>query len=268
MAEEYDREYAKKVLKAIERRGKHRLFFRKLEVIGAENLNKSPGDKPRLLLVNHNSHADYLITWLQCHIQKTQMPMIAAGTNLDLKLLQLMGIDFGKLGAFWVDRDKIRETPRDAVRYTRQIRDKVGQLMKDGHDILVFPEGGRSYDGKLFTRYKTGIIKEVLRTQPDIDIVNMAFHYSPRIEEGYFTALQIAKHLGKPGKLLYVGLDAIAFASRYLRRPESAAYMNVGKPQPLESIAGSKGSLCDKVSAVKHHSKEEIKKLYAEISKR
>ena len=265
MAENYDKEYAKKAFKGIERRRGHKILFKKFEVIGKENLDKSSTDRQRLYISNHQSHSDYLLAWLQFHRQKAQMPMIAAGKNLDIKLFQWIRIDFGKLGAFWIDRNRIKEKDRNA---TRQVNSKVCQLIENGHDILIFPEGGRSYDGKLFTDYKVGAINKVLRTKKDLDIVNIAFDYNPRIEHGYFKLLKATKKLkGKVGTGLYLGLDLAAFASRYLSMTRGDAYMNIGKPQPLETITKTARNLSEEILAVKNHSKKEIEQLYAEISK-
>jgi len=284
--ETYDAEYAAKALKAVEQRRGHKMFFKKFEVTGEENLNKSPNDRQRLYISNHQSHADYLLAWLQFHRQQAQMPMIAAGTNLDLKPLQWMGIDFGKLGAFWIDRNGIKGKERGA---TRQIKSKIPRLIKDGHDILIFPEGGRSYDGSIFTDYKTGALKRVLKTGRDLDIVYIAFNYNSRIEHGYFRLLKATKKLRVDPKEireessaflraakklrnavnngLYLGLDTIAFASRYLSMTSGNAYMNVGKPQALETITKTANDLDGEILAVENHSKEEIKRLYKEISK-
>lgn len=264
--ETYDTKYAAKVLKAINRRGGHRLFSREFEVIGKENLDKSPKDKQRLYIANHQSHADYLYAWFQFHKQGAQMPMIAAGNNLNLKLLQWMGIDFGKLGAFWIDRDKIGTGREETIAQGTEIEEKVTSLINNGNDILVFPEGGRAYDGSILKKFKPGIIKNVLMAKKNFDIINIAFAYSPRIEEEYFKILNAFKNLGKIGRTLYVATDATAFALRYLFRPESKTRINIGKPTALEIVVNGCENICDKISAIKNHSRKEIRKLYSEIT--
>ena len=89
---------------------------------------------------NHKSYADPLITGLVLYKNKINQPYSAAGRNMfNLWNAWL----FKGMGAFSVDRSN-----RDAV-YLNTLKGYITCLIEKKQDVLLYIEGGRSYDGKM-----------------------------------------------------------------------------------------------------------------------
>ena len=261
MKEGYDPNYAQRIYRAIEKKGGHKILFRELHVKGIENLRRDSGNK-RLYLGNHLSNADALVIWYTFHKYRIKMPMMVAGANLNIGLLKTAGLDFSRLGAFWADREKIGKKNRENI---AEIGEKVDKVLSDNNDLLAFPEGGRSYNGKLFEKYKTGIIKKVLQREKDIEIVPFAIDYSRRIEEDFFKYLEKVKEWKFGGKQLYIALDLLALTKEYFSKKTKEAYINFGRPTRLEKITDSPLYLLETIQAVKGFSMGRTNELYQEI---
>lgn len=258
--EYYDKEYAKEVFNRTKDKGGYKLFFKDLKIIGENNLKRN--GKQRLYIGNHLSHADYICAWHMFHEYNSKMPMIPAGKNLDLKILNKMGIDFGRLGAFWIDRTKVNTKERKEI---CELSEKIKEILNNNNDMLVFPESGRSYNGNLFEKYKTGIIKKILLERNDLEIVPMAFDYSKRVEEDFFKKMEKVKDLGRIGNFLYLTLDATAFIKSYLKKNKETAFINIGKGYSLEEISKDKQDIPQTIKKLKEFSISKINKLYEEI---
>lgn len=263
MAESYDPEYAAKIFAKMQKLGGPRIFFKDLQVLGKENL-QSDGSNRRIYISNHVSHADYMTLWYQFYKQGSKMPRIAAGKNLDLPWLKKFA-DIGKLGAFWVDRERIKASDKEAV---SGLNGSMTEILKDREDILIFPEGGRSYNNHIFDRYKTGILKRSLRLGDDPEIVSIAVDYTKRIEEDYFKALAWSKRQGKWGRRLYVGIDTFAFAKAYLLREDRTAFINAGQPKKLSEIVSDPQDIKSALIGIEEFTKTEIRRLHGEIQER
>ena len=266
----YDPAYAKRAFNLIKRLGGHTIFFDDVKIIGEENLYKNP-NRQRLYLANHLSHADYMITWLKFHEKGIKMPMIPAGKNLDQLFFRLIGFDFGKMGGFWVDRGLLHankngnHTNKNGnMPHGLEIKKNIQELLSNNLDLLNFPQGGRDYSGNVMDTFLNGILRMTLRTERDIDLINIAFDYDERIEENVF------KHLAQQRKLMgikYQFWDYFAFVKRFITKKFNDvgnAYMNISSPVPLIEITGI-GELEEKVERLKQHSIKGIKRLYREI---
>jgi glycerol-3-phosphate O-acyltransferase len=261
MQEGYDPQYAKRIYEGIEKRGGHKMFFKELHTKGIENIKENSGRR-RLYLGNHLSNADALVVWYTFHKYGIKMPMTAAGANLNIGLLKMIGIDLSRLGAFWTDREKIGDRDRENI---SGIGEKIDEILSNGNDIFAFPEGGRSYNGKLFEKYKTGIIKKVLQREKDIEIVPFAIDYSRRIEEGFFKYLEKVKEWKFGGKQIYIALDLLALTKEYFGKKEKEAYINFGRPTSLEKITDTPLYLPETIQAVKGFSMGKTNELFQEI---
>jgi glycerol-3-phosphate O-acyltransferase len=120
---------------------------------GLERVRKASKDGTLILLPSHKSHVDYMIiTWLflKNHLQ---LPLIAAGDNLNFFPL---GAVFRRAGAFFIRRsfhgDRLYGAVVDAY---------VRRLIKDGWSLEFFLEGGRSRTGKLLSP-KVGLLSLVV----------------------------------------------------------------------------------------------------------
>ena len=198
-------------------------FFERLVVSGMEAMK---GDRTRVFFGNHQSHFDYGLAWYAFNEKGMPTPRFAAGKNLDHPLfLGAVGMDFRQHGAFFVDRDLVAgQDPAINRAYLSALREQFNNMLDKGESLFVFPEGGRSYDGTVMQdvgRVKKTTFK-LLTASPDlrdVDVVPVAFAYSPRIEEYVFKFLGLVN--GRETALeraLYYGIDLGSFAVRPLSR--------------------------------------------------
>jgi 1-acyl-sn-glycerol-3-phosphate acyltransferase len=124
---------------------------------GLENI---PTEGAVLLLSNHQSHLDPPLVGSCC---PRRVNYVARATLFDFKPL---GWLIGSLGAFPIDREGsgiggIKETLR---------------WLKQGRVVLMFPEGTRSYDGRI-ARFRPGFASLVYRGQVTVVPVGVAGAY-------------------------------------------------------------------------------------------
>lgn len=112
-----------------------------VDLEGIERLRELAKEGTLILLPSHKSHVDYLVISYLCNEHNIQLPMIAAGDNLSFFPL---GPLFRRAGAFF-----IRRSFRGDRLYAATLEAYVRRLLRDGHTIEVFIEGGRSRTGKL-----------------------------------------------------------------------------------------------------------------------
>jgi glycerol-3-phosphate O-acyltransferase len=106
-----------------------------------ERVREAAKDGSLVLLPSHKSHIDYLILSYVFNQENLQLPLIAAGENLDFFPV---GPIFRRGGAFFIRRsfkgDRLYASVVDAY---------IRRLIRDGYPIELFLEGGRSRTGKL-----------------------------------------------------------------------------------------------------------------------
>ncbi|MDD9939445.1 MAG: 1-acyl-sn-glycerol-3-phosphate acyltransferase [Myxococcales bacterium] len=108
---------------------------------GLDRLRDYAREGTLVLLPSHKSHVDYLVLSFLFNDNNLQLPMIAAGDNLSFFPL---GPILRRAGAFF-----IRRSFRGDKLYAATLEAYVRRLLRDGHTIEVFLEGGRSRTGKL-----------------------------------------------------------------------------------------------------------------------
>ena len=96
---------------------------------------------PLVVLPSHKSHLDYLVISYLFYTNGGAVPHIAAGSNLNFFPL---GNVFRRAGAFFIRRS----FKQDEI-YARTLRAYLLKLLKEGHTVEFFIEGGRSRTGKL-----------------------------------------------------------------------------------------------------------------------
>lgn len=120
---------------------------------GIERLREHAKEGTLILLPSHKSHVDYLALAWVLYRHKLQLPLVAAGDNLNFFP---MGPIFRRAGAFFIRRsfagDRLYAAVVDA--YMRR-------LIKDGQSLEFFLEGGRSRTGKLLPP-KLGLLSIVV----------------------------------------------------------------------------------------------------------
>jgi glycerol-3-phosphate O-acyltransferase len=124
-----------------------------VDVAGIERLREHAKEGTLVLLPSHKSHMDYLVLAWVLYQHKLQLPLIAAGDNLNFFP---MGPLFRRAGAFF-----IRRTFAGDRLYAAVVDAYVRRLIKDGMSLEFFLEGGRSRTGKLLPP-KLGLLSIVV----------------------------------------------------------------------------------------------------------
>jgi glycerol-3-phosphate O-acyltransferase len=133
----------------------HRIYAGiNIDVEGLRRVREAAKESTLVLLPCHKSHIDYLVLSYVFYEQNLPLPMIAAGDNLSFMPL---GPILRRAGAFF-----IRRSFRGDDLYAPVVEAYVRRLMRDGHAVEVFLEGGRSRTGKLLPP-KFGILNMLVR---------------------------------------------------------------------------------------------------------
>ena len=166
---------------------------------------------------NHKSHTDYLIEPLILDDHGIRPPIIAAGINL-------FGGALGLLHRHVTGAIPIRRNTKDPA-YLVTLKAYVAELLKR-HDILVYLEGGRSYNGAMKSP-KTGLLHAALQAgQDDLTILPMAVAYDLVLED------QALAHQGVKRRQRPFALE-LAEMVRYGVGYQSRAFVTFGTPVPL-----------------------------------
>jgi len=204
-----------------------------------ETIKESSKDTPYVLIPCHRSHIDYLVISYLAYLYGIIPPHIAAGSNLSFFP---MGSIFRRSGAFF-----IRRKFGDDQIYPAVLAQYIRKLLKEGHSLEFFIEGGRSRSGKTLAP-KFGIlsyITEAVLTGAvrDVTIVPIALNYERGIEnEGY--SREISGQDKRAENLKSLMKSAQVLDSRF-----GNLYLTAGRPirlaEFLASAAGAKGSEAD-----------------------
>lgn len=124
------------------------------------------GRGPVVFVPNHKSHADYLLLSFVLYQHGMNVPHIAAGKNLSFWPL---GRIFRRCGAFF-----IRRSFKGNELYEAVLQTYLKVLLKEGHSLEFFIEGGRSRTGKL-KNPKKGMLRMLTRAARDGDVANMNY---------------------------------------------------------------------------------------------
>src|ERR671912_2495874 len=121
-----------------------------------------------LYISNHKSHLDYLVEPLVLDDSGIRPPVIAAGINL-------FGGPLGLIHRHVTGAIPIRRNAKDPA-YLVTLKAYVAEVLRR-HDLLFYPEGGRSYSGELKSP-KTGLMNAALQADhPKLVIVPTAVAY-------------------------------------------------------------------------------------------
>lgn len=154
-----------------------------VEEAGLERLRQVAKKAPLVIVPTHRSHVDYLVISYVFYNRGLIPPHIAAGINLSFFPL---GHIFRRCGAFF-----IRRTFRDNPLYALTFRYYLRKLIKEGHWIEFFPEGGRSRTGKVLPP-KLGMLGELLDAvrdgvREDLYFCPVSISYEKVVEEGVYS---------------------------------------------------------------------------------
>src|ERR671910_152034 len=177
-----------------------------------------------IYISNHKSHLDYLVEPLVLDDNGTRPPVIAAGINL-------FGGPIGLIHRHVTGAIPIRRNTKDPA-YLITLKAYVAEVLRR-HDLLFYPEGGRSYSGELKSP-KTGLLHAALQSgTPGLMIVPTAISYDLVLED-HILARQRVKRRQRPfGREL---AEMVRYAVGY----RSRAFVTFGKPIAVEIDAASR----------------------------
>lgn len=151
-------------------------ILRKIERLseGAEHVREATRTGRVAYISNHRSHLDYLVEPLVLEDNHIRPPVIAAGINL-------FGGPLGMLHRHVTGAIPIRRNTKDPA-YLVTLKAYVSEVLRR-HDLLFYPEGGRSYSGEMKT-LKTGLLHACMQAGiPDLRIVPAAISYDLVLED-------------------------------------------------------------------------------------
>jgi 1-acyl-sn-glycerol-3-phosphate acyltransferase len=134
------------------------------EVIGLENLaDHSP---PLIVAANHSSHMDTPLILNSMPKELRHKTLVAAASDYFFS---------SRARGFFVSV-AIGAVPMDRRVVSKQAMDEVNQLLADKWCLVIYPEGSRTVDGRLY-RGKTGIARLALSAHAPIVPVGIAGTY-------------------------------------------------------------------------------------------
>jgi glycerol-3-phosphate O-acyltransferase len=178
---------------------------------GLERVRTAMKNGSIVLLPSHKSHLDYMLLTHVFLTHHLQLPLIAAGDNLNFFPL---GALFRRAGAFFIRRsfgtDRLYGAVVDAY---------VRRLIKDGWTLEFFLEGGRSRTGKLLSP-KVGLLSLVvdaaLGVERPVYFVPISIGYERVMEEKAFVN-ELTGGEKRPEDVRGLLAGANAIAQRYGR---------------------------------------------------
>ena len=182
--------------------------------ISAEKLNSCP----TMAVCSHRSHLDYILLGIELNKLGFCNQRFAAGDNLTN--LPYIGSKFKSWGAFPVYRARAKNR-----NYLFQLCNQVIKMLDNGDNVIVFPEGGRSYNGNMLDmKYgilAANIIAQYLSPEKKYFYIPITLSYEKLPELHNFEILEKGRRLIKQnisffhkiiGNAYYFGADFFAFA--------------------------------------------------------
>lgn len=198
---------------------------------GIERVRSAARRGPVVLAPSHRSHIDYLVLSQVFFKNELVPPHIAAGENLNF---WPMGLIFRRSGAFF-----IRRSFRGDKLYTVVIAAYVRRLLKEGHAVEFFIEGGRSRTGKLLPPRMgmlTMCVDPVLENAiQDVSFIPISITYEKVVEAGTF-----AKEL-QGQKKRKEDVSALLSSTKVLRSRYGRVYVDFARPVSLRAFAAARG---------------------------
>lgn len=134
-----------------------------VSVFGEENI---PKDLPVVFMSNHQGNFD--IPLLMVYINKFK----GFVAKTELKKVPILRIWMEKLNCLFMDREDLRQSAKTIIEGIK--------LIKEGHSLVIFPEGTRS-KGEPMGEFKAGSFK--LATKPKVPIVPITIVGSYKLME-------------------------------------------------------------------------------------
>ena len=155
------------------------------EIIGLENLaDQSP---PLILAANHSSHMDTPLILNSMPKELRRKTLVAAASDYFFSSRWLGLFVSVAIGA----------VPMDRRAASKQAMDEVDQLLEDKWCLVIYPEGSRTLDGRLY-RGKTGIARLALSARAPIVPVGITGTYNAMRGRSRPVHAQVQVRFGKP----------------------------------------------------------------------
>jgi len=120
------------------------LFYLAFIPVKIEGLDNIPTERPLIILPNHQGHFDYPIMFMAIPFRFSYI------AKKELFALPIFGRYFRIAGFYMLDRN--------AAMSAYNTMEEVGEAMKTGDSILIFPEGTRTENGSV-GEFKGGALK-------------------------------------------------------------------------------------------------------------
>jgi glycerol-3-phosphate O-acyltransferase len=185
---------------------------------------------PVVLVPSHKSHVDYMVLSQVFFKEGLMPPHVAAGDNLNFPPI---GTIFRRGGAFFLRRsfkgDKLYATVFSAY---------VRRLLKEGHALEFFIEGGRSRTGKLLAP-KMGMLSMCVDPVIDGSIQDVSFIPVSIGYEKIIEARSYAHELAG-GKKKKEDVGTLLSTTKVLRSRYGRVYVDFDEPISLRVFAASR----------------------------
>jgi len=214
---------------------------------GFEKVRQAARRGPVVVVPSHRSHVDYLVLSQVFYKEGMIPPHIAAGENLNF---WPMGTIFRRSGAFFIRRsfggDKL---------YATVFASYVRRLMKEGHVIEFFIEGGRSRTGKVLPP-RMGMLSMCLepvfeRSIRDVSVIPVSIGYEKVVE-----AKSYAKELAGESKKREDMSALLTSGPKVLRSRYGRVYVDFDEPISVREFAASRGVDIDELEGRERDKKQ------------
>lgn len=153
-----------------------------VDLEGIERVREAARRGSVVLLPSHKSHVDYLLLHYVLRKNALSVPLVAAGDNLSFFPV---GPLLRRSGAFF-----IRRSFRGDKLYAIVVDAYIRRLLRDGHAVEVFLEGGRSRTGKLLPP-QVGLLNMLVEAalglgDRPVSFVPVSIGYERMMEEAEF----------------------------------------------------------------------------------
>jgi len=217
-------------------------LFKEIKVEGISNFISGAKEQPVILVPMHRSHLDYIILGAVLYKSRLNTPLVAAGINLNF---WPAGFFLRRVGAFFVKR-----TGGSDPIHTLVIRRYIAYLLKRGHLLEFFIEGGRSRTGRMRPP-KLGLLKTIIGSfqrgaRKDIIFIPVSISYEQVIEDKAISDENIG------GKKVEENFQTLVKARSIFKRKYGEVIINFGNPISLAQFsqqpAKEKGTLVTRMA--------------------
>jgi len=220
-------------------RGTLAALFEGMHVTGADQVRALGEEVTRIYVASHaGGHADYLFQNFTISRLGLRTPLTVASAHLDTPGI---GLALRHCGAFYLKRggEALGTLPRGGARsmYRAVVGGALGTLLRGGRDLLMFPEGAPSVDGRPL-RIRTGFLRDLVRQARrglgrPVALVPVNLRHDRPFEEGVF--LQVAAR-GTWRGLSADNIHGLLRGLRGLRRNYGTLHMHFGRPRLLDEL--------------------------------